>query len=83
MTKRNLPPLEVGQAYVAADFESFEYRGSALMPASQKAILRLHLANATTIDLPADDDELLRLAHVLAAAFPQQIISMFKENGWV
>ena len=83
MTKKHLPPLEVGQAYVATDFETFEYRGSALLPAGEKAVLRLHLANGTTIDLPAADDELLRLAHVLAAAFPQQVLSVFKKNGWV
>ncbi|MCY1439632.1 hypothetical protein D9M71_558750 [compost metagenome] len=83
MAKRNLPPLEVGQAYVAAEFEHFEYCGSALMPAGQKAILRLHLKNGTTIDLPASDAELLRLAHVMAAAFPQEVISVFRENGWI
>ncbi len=25
MSRKNLPPLEVGTAYVPADFESFEY----------------------------------------------------------
>jgi hypothetical protein len=25
MPRKNLPPLEIGQAYLAADFEKFEY----------------------------------------------------------
>ena len=36
--KKKLPPLEVGQAYEAADFESFEYSGAALT--GSKAILQ-------------------------------------------
>ena len=58
MTAKNLPPLEVGTAYQAADFERFEYIGAALT--GSKAIVRLHLKNATTIDLPTSDDELRR-----------------------
>ena len=53
MSQKNLPPLEVGEAYRAQDFESFEYAGSGLT--GSKAILRLHLANKTTIDLPTTE----------------------------
>lgn len=58
MSQRNLPPLEVGTAYTATDFQSFEYSGAALT--GSKAILRLHLSNGTTIDLPANDKDEIR-----------------------
>lgn len=67
--RKSLPPLEVGTAYLAQDFESFEYFGARLTGSA--AILRLHLKNATTIDLPATDDELRVLRDVLNAAFPE------------
>jgi hypothetical protein len=71
MPAKNLPPLGVGQAYRAADFAYFEYVGSKLT--GSKAILRLHLKNGTTVDLPASDDEFRRLQIVLNAAFPDNI----------
>jgi len=52
MKSKNLPPLEVETAYLATDFERFEYSGAQLQPPGSKAILRLHLSNGTTIDLP-------------------------------
>ena len=67
MPRRNLPPLEVGQVYVAADFERFEYAGSALTGST--AILRLHLKNGTTIDLPATDAAVKHLLVMLCDAF--------------
>lgn len=79
--RKTLPPLEVGTAYEAATFESFEYFGSKLTGSS--AILRLHLTNATTIDLPASDDELRRLAVSLTAAFGLDVISFLRESGWI
>ena len=81
MSSKNLPPLEVGQAYVAADFENFEYVGSALTGTT--AILRLHLKNGTTIDLPASDDELRELMHLLCDAFPPAAVELFRDRGWV
>lgn len=63
---KNLPPLEVGQAYRAQDFEYFEY--DHLFQGAGKAILRLHLANKTTIDIPATDEQLKYLRNVLNAA---------------
>jgi len=78
---RNLPPLEVGRAYEAADFERFELvRG---VPPGSKAILRLHLKNATTVDLPATDDELRRLALVLSAAFGTDVAAHLRALGWI
>jgi hypothetical protein len=80
MPRKNLPPLGVAQAYLAADFERFEYSGAALT--GSKAILRLHLKNGTTIDLPASDDALKHLAVILAAAFPEPTLKYFVSNGW-
>lgn len=79
--RKALPPLEVGRAYLAADFDHFEYVGSALT--GSKAILRLHLTNSTTIDLPCSDDELKRLALVLCEAFGPVVIEHLKMRGWV
>ena len=81
MPGRTLPPLEVGQAYHAADFERFEYFGATLTGST--AILRLHLKNGTTIDLPASDDELRLLMHSLCAAFPEDAVKVFRDRGWV
>lgn len=81
MPRRNLPPLEVGKAYVAADFESFEYAGAALT--GSKAILRLHLKNGTTIDLPTTDDELKHLLVMLCDAFGPHAIDHLKSRKWI
>ena len=81
MSQKNLPPLEVGQAYRAQKFERFEYVGSALT--GSKAILRLHLANRTTIDLPTTDEELKRLMVVLIEAFGSDAISHLKSRKWI
>ena len=81
MSRKNLPLLEVGLAYVAADFERFEYFGSALT--GSKAILRLHLKNGTTIDLPTSDDELKRLLAALIDAFGPEAIAQLKAHRWI
>ncbi len=59
MPRKKLPPLEVGQASVAADFDYFEYSGAALTGST--AILRLRLKNGTTIDPPATEEALKHL----------------------
>ena len=81
MPRRNLPPLEVGTAYEAADFQRFEYFGAKLR--AEGAILRLHLKNGTTLDLPASESELQNLAIALAEAFPPVVIGHLKARGWV
>lgn len=78
---KNLPPLEVGQAYRAQDFERFEY--DHLFQGEQKAILRLHLKNATTIDIPTNDAELKRLMHVLISSFGEDAVAFLREMKWV
>lgn len=79
--RRNLPLLEVGTAYIANDFEYFEYVGSALT--GSKAILRLHLSNGTTIDLPTSDAELRHLAICLTEAFGTDVIAHLRERKWI
>jgi hypothetical protein len=81
MKPRNLPPLEAGTPYLAVDFVSFEYRGEALT--GSEAILRLHLKNATTIDIPTSDDEMKRLARVLTDAFGPVVIEHLKTRRWI
>jgi hypothetical protein len=76
-----LPPLGVGTAYRATEFESFEYFGAKLT--GSLAILRLHLKNKTTIDLPASDDELQRLMLNFCDAFGPVAIEHFKSRGWI
>jgi hypothetical protein len=79
-SRKRLPPLEVGTAYEATDFESFEYFGLRLT--GSKAILRLHLKNGTTIDLPATDDELKHLLVMLCDAFGPDALAHLKKRGW-
>ena len=79
MSQRNLPLLEVGIAYLAQDFESFEF--SRLFQGEGKATLRLHLKNKTTLDLPTTDADLQRLAVVLAEAYPAHVIAHLKSNS--
>lgn len=83
-TKPNLPPLQVGRAYQATDFNGFEYRHHSTIPQSeQKSIFRIHLSNGTTIDLPATDEQLKHLAIVLTEAFGPHVIAHLKSRGWV
>lgn len=79
--KKPLPPLATATNYEATDFESFEYFGSALR--GSKAVLRLHLKNGTTIDLPSSDDELKHLTVMLCEAFGPRAIEHLKSRGWV
>ena len=78
MQSKNLPPLEAHTPYKATEFRSFEYFGSKLT--GSEAILRLHLKNATTIDLPTTDGELQRLAIVLTEAFAPFVIGHLKSR---
>jgi len=79
--RKNLPLLDTGTAYLAADFERFEYSGSALT--GSKAILRLHLKNGTTIDLPSSDEELQHLLMMLCDAFGPKAIAFLKSRNWI
>ena len=55
MTRRPLPPLEIGQSYLASNFRGFGF----LRDLSDKvpATLRIRLSNGASIDvLPSDED---------------------------
>ena len=78
--RKPLPPLEVGSKYLAADFERYEYFGSMLT--GSKAIIRLHLKNGTTIDLPSTDNEFKHLLVMLCEAFPQHAIEHAQLRKW-
>ena len=60
MSTRTLPPLEVGQTYTVADFETYEYRHQILT--GSKCILSLHLKNGTILDVPSDEEHLKTLS---------------------
>lgn len=81
MSRRPLPPLEVGTAYVATDFESFEYCHASLR--GGETILRLHLKNGTTLDLPASDDQLRALLTMLCDAFGAHAVDHLKTRNWL
>lgn len=81
MSQKPLPPLEVGKAYIASDFESFEYSHSLISGAA--TILRLHLKNGTTLDLPCTDAELKHLLIMLCEAFGPTVVDHLKTRGWV
>lgn len=88
MTRKNLPPLEVGTAYQVADFEGFEYSGPSLaklipgVPAGT-AILHLHLKNKTTLEIPAAPSDLQFLMRNLMAAYPKEAIAFAKDQKWI
>jgi hypothetical protein len=79
--RKPLPPLATETNYVAADFEYFEYFGALLT--GSKAILRLHLKNGTTIDLPSSDDALKVLMVNLIEAFGPHAIEQLKMRKWI
>jgi hypothetical protein len=72
--------LSADTVYTAAEFERFEYVGQALTGST--AILRLHLKNGTTIDLPTNDAELQHLMRNLIDAFPAEALAHVKSRPW-
>jgi len=80
--KRPLPPLATATNYEATDFERFEYL-SALLTGSKANLLRLHLKNGTTLDLPASDEALKYLLVMLCEAFPLAATAHVKSRGWI
>lgn len=81
MSTRKPLILEVGTPYVAADFSDFEYLGAALT--GSKAILRLHMKNGTTLDLPTSDEALKHLLVLLCDAFGPAAIEHLKMRRWI
>ena len=73
MTRKNLPPLEVNTVYRARNFQNFEFSARFLQKAvagEDIAILRLHLANKTILEIPAKDEDLHYLLRTLMEAYP-------------
>ena len=85
MTRRNLPPLEVGTTYRAQDFQSLGFSAQRLhqqVTGEDTAILRLHLANATILEIPVSDEALQHHLRLLMEAFPQEAVAHAKSRGW-
>lgn len=74
MPHRYLPPLEAGQRYTVADFESYEYLHQSLT--GTKCILYLHLKNGTILAVPSDEEALQNLLRMLCASFPRVAIDV-------
>jgi hypothetical protein len=86
MTRQNLPPLEVGTIYRLQDFRGFEFSARALhqdVTGEDTAILRVHLANQTILEIPASEDDLHHLLRVLMEACPEAAQEHAKVRGWV
>lgn len=84
MLTRNLPLLQVDTAYLATDLVRFEYSHRSLIHESeQKSILRVHLKNGATLDLPATDDQMKDLATMLAEAFGPTVIEHLRAKHWI
>lgn len=81
MREKPLPPLATDTAYRVEDFQRFEYFGAALT--GSEAILRLHLTNGTTLDLPTTETELRHLLLALCDAMPEAAANHLKMRGWL
>lgn len=85
MTRRNLPPLEVGMVYRVPDFQGFEFSARVLQRdilGEDTAILRVHLANKTILEIPAIEDDLHHLLRILMEAYPEVAREHAKIRGW-
>lgn len=85
MPPRNLPPLEAGSVYRAREFESLEFSAQSLhrqMTGEDTAILRLRLANATTLEIPLTDEALQAHMRLLIAAYPANALEFLKTQPW-
>lgn len=86
VSRKNLPPLEVGAIYRAKDFEGFEFLAQPLQMAltgEDTAILRLKLSNATTLEIPASESELQDLLLTLIDAYGPVAIDHLKKRDWI
>lgn len=86
MPPRNLPPLEVDTTYRAVDFEGFAFSAEVLhraLTGEETAILRLRLANRTTLEIPAKSEDLHYLLRTLMEAYPAVALDHAKTRGWI
>jgi len=85
LSRRNLPPLQVGTTYRVSDFELLEFSAGSLwktVTGEDTAILRLHLANATILEMPISDDALRHHMRLLVSAYPTEAIEFLKTQPW-
>jgi hypothetical protein len=86
MSPRNLPPLEVNTVYRAQDFQEFDFSARVLhqqVTGEDTAILRVHLANKTMLEIPAKEEDLHHLLRVLMEAYPSVAKQHVQASGWV
>jgi hypothetical protein len=82
LPQKLLPPLEVGTPYLVADYESVEFWAPRLTGQST-AILRVHLKNGTTLDLPTSETDLQHLMAMLIEAYGTKAIEHLKSRRWI
>jgi hypothetical protein len=86
MSPRNLPPLEVNTVYRAQDFQEFDFSARVLhqqVTGEDTAILRVHLANKTILEMPAKESDLHYLMRNLMEAYPSVAKEHAKARGWI
>ena len=86
MKRRTLPPLEVGAVYRVNDFDHFDYTAQTFhkeLTGEDIAILRLHLANQTILEIPTNDVALHFLLRNLIEAYGTVAIEHLKMRGWI
>ena len=77
----NLAPIAAGQAYRLHEFEYFEYDHVFRNP--QSAVLRLHMKNGATVEVPATDEQMKRLLFALMSGFRQEAIAYMRHQSWI
>lgn len=83
MSRKNLPPLQVNTEYRLQDFEYLEFATQEAWrrhTGEDTAILRLHLSNATRLEIPLLDEALKHHMRLLMEAYPTDAIDHICER---
>lgn len=83
MKHRTLPPLLADTTYRTQGFERLEFSTRKLyqdMKGEDTAILRLHLSNATILEIPIADEDLRHHMRLLMEAFPNDALDHLVER---
>jgi hypothetical protein len=87
MPRKRMPPLEVGCSYELSNFDYFDYTHAQVRGESgrgePRSVLRLHLQNGTTIELPLDARQRNHLARLMAEACVDVVIDHLKSRGLI
>lgn len=78
---KNLLTLAAGSASRAQDFEYFEY--DHVFRNADNVMLRLHMRNQATLEIPANDQQLIRLMYALMSGFRPEAVAFLKKNSWI